>query len=250
MWDFNRRGCRELHSEKNDFKCYHTKLDDEENLQSKREELERLKSSLEEFTEDILEESELRKEDDIDNPSATAQRDNRSIHFEPKTTLEHRNYSKFLTDELQLRDLDTSGSLERRRRRLRRRVHTEGKIPLLIAELEHSEARDGAIFLLMQTVPCVLHKNNRVGLKLLTMCLIEVLDNAKSGKLFSEVRSEGKRLEIYIELVENTVNTSIMGSDDTPGQWSVPYDPKEKQITRICMANVKSWIVLLGLRNL
>jgi hypothetical protein len=90
------RWCRELHSEKIDFKCYHTELDDEENLQSKREELERLKISLEELTEDIIQESELRKEDDIDNPSATAQQDIRSIHFEPKNTIEQHNYSKFI----------------------------------------------------------------------------------------------------------------------------------------------------------
>jgi hypothetical protein len=68
------------------------------------------------------------------------------------------------------------------------------------------------------------------------MCLIEGLENAKLGRLFPEVRSEGKRLEMYMELVENTVNTSIMGSDDNPGQWSVLYDPKEKQIPRISMA--------------
>jgi hypothetical protein len=72
------------------------------------------------------------------------------------------------------------------------------------------------------------------------MCLIEGLDNAKSGKLFSEVWSEGKQLVMYIEMVEMIVNTSILGDKDHPAQWSVPYDPKEKQIMRICMANVKS----------
>jgi hypothetical protein len=50
-------GCRELHDKKINFKCYHTKLDNEENFQTKREEFERLKSSLEELTEDIIEES-------------------------------------------------------------------------------------------------------------------------------------------------------------------------------------------------
>jgi hypothetical protein len=209
-----------------------------------------LKILLEDLIEDIIQELELQKKDSIDNPSATAQRDICSIHFEPKNSIEQRNYSKFITDELQLSDLDTLGSLERHQRCLRCQVQTERKIPLLIAELEHSEARDGAICLLMQTVPCVLHKENWVGLKLLTACLIEGLDNAKSGKLFSEMRSEGKWLEKYIELVENTVNTLIMGSDDNPGQRSVPYDPKEKQITRICMANVKSRIVLSGLKEL
>jgi hypothetical protein len=57
----------------------------------------------------------------------------------------------------------------------------ERKIPLLIMEgIQHSEAWEGAFFLLMQTVPCVLHLENCVDLKILMNILEEGLSKAYS----------------------------------------------------------------------
>jgi hypothetical protein len=96
---------------------------------------------------------------------------------------------------------------------------------------------EGALFLLMQAVPCLLHMENRCGLKLLTMLLIEGLDSAISGDLYTEERSEQKRIDRFLEDIERVVNESILGDPEHRAHWYLPYDPKVKEIAPITMDN-------------
>ena len=92
----------------------------------------------------------------------------------------------------------------------------------------------------MQTLPCVLHMENRKGIKLLTMAFIEGLSNAKKGLLFNDVNAEGTRVSMYIAEVERMINRSILGTDDDPCQWMCPYDTKKKELGPITMDNVRT----------
>ena len=84
--------------------------------------------------------------------------------------------------------------------------------------LAHGDVRDGVYFLLMNTMPCVLHMENWNGIKLLTMIFIEGLSNAKKKLLYTDVNAEGLRVSQFVADVENIVHRSMIGSVDDPCQ--------------------------------
>ena len=94
----------------------------------------------------------------------------------------------------------------------------EATIVKLNQEIAHGDVRDGAYFLLMNTMPCVLHMENWNGIKLLTMIFIEGLSNAKKKLLYTDVNAEGLRVSQFVADVENIVHRSMIGSEDDPCQ--------------------------------
>lgn len=121
------------------------------------------------------------------------------------------------------------------RENLRVALKGESTINRLSKEISHGEVREGAYFLLMQTLPCVLHMENRNGIKLLTMAFIEGLSNAKKRHLFNGINAEGMRVSLYVTEVERLINRSILGTDDDPCQWMCPYDAQKKELGPITM---------------
>ncbi len=51
----------------------------------------------------------------------------------------------------------------------------------IIRWIKHSEGVGSALFLVIQAVPCILHCENRVSIKILTMLLIKGISNAQAG---------------------------------------------------------------------
>jgi hypothetical protein len=137
-------------------------------------------------------------------------------------------------------DDDLDGPLEIRRESLRVALKGESTINRLSKEISHGEVREGACFVLMQTLPCVLHMENRNGIKLLTMVFIEGLSNTKKGDIFNDVRAEGTRVSLYVAEVERLINRSILGTDDDPCQWTFPYNAQKKEVGPITMDNVRT----------
>eukprot|EP00978_Attheya_sp_CCMP212_P035571 scaffold155485_cov35-Attheya_sp.AAC.1 len=71
------------------------------------------------------------------------------------------------------------------------------------------------------------------------------LSYAKKGKILSEFKSEGRRIDEFLLRVERIVNTSMLDTVlESPSQWKVPTNmPSAKldtQIGIICMINDKS----------
>ena len=145
-----------------------------------------------------------------------------SIHFCPANSLQRQSFSQRATCELILRGLDVNGTLEIRRERLQHALKRESTIERLYKEISHGEVREGAYFLLMHTLPCVLHMENRNGIKLLTMACIEGLSNAKKKLSYADTNSEGKRVSQFIADIERLINTAILGTKDDPCQWMCP----------------------------
>lgn len=118
----------------------------------------------------------------IPNPFTTVQQMQFKGHF-----------SRLVTNELILRGLEVNGNLETRQAQLLNALRGESTINRLLSEISHDEVREGAYFLLMQTLPCVLlHMENRNGIKLLTMLIIEGLSNAKKKHLYTSMNAEGR----------------------------------------------------------
>jgi hypothetical protein len=64
---------------------------------------------------------------------------------------------------------------------LKKGLVKEHKLNKLSVQVKACERSDKALFLLMQAIPCVLHMENRVGLKFFTMIVLEGLSNARKG---------------------------------------------------------------------
>ena len=82
-----------------------------------------------------------------------------------------------------------------------------------------------------------------MNLKRFSMLLEDGLAYAKKGKILSEYSAEGKRIDEFLLGVAKIVNTTILGSAESPSQWQVPTNDAAKLLTEIgpiCMVNDKS----------
>ena len=70
------------------------------------------------------------------------------------------------------------------------RTHLENvdKLRKLSFRINHCTPNEGALYMRMQSIPCILHLEMRVGLKLVWMLLNEGLNNAK-GKFLEKYES-------------------------------------------------------------
>ena len=103
-------------------------------------------------------------------------------------------------------------------------------------ELEHGTiSKKTAMYLAINALPCILHLENRVGLKLLTRLLRIGLGRAKAGLIPDLGTNQKDRIANFLTGVEKQCNTVIWGSEDFPVRWSCPFDPKEQNIGTLCL---------------
>jgi hypothetical protein len=235
------RWCHEHSLVDPEWQCFHKAMATPERVTSIKAEVSELLSVLGTALEEIKAESKMTCDDiDIEVPLVSSTTNALSIHFLPQNALEMRAFSQLLSNELMLRNLVNGGSIETRRETLRDSLKGEATIVRLTKEIAHGDVKEGAYFLLMNTLPCVLHMENRNGIKLLTMILIEGLSNAKKKRLYMDISAEGVRVSQFVADVESIVNKSILGSKDDPCQWICPFDTKKKEVCPITMDNVRT----------
>ena len=102
-----------------------------------------------------------------------AANENTSIHYEleGRSREEIREYGSRIVHDLLLRDIDFIGttSASERRTLLRNSLIQEFTYRKLQEAIAHGETgNDNALFLLINAVPCILHMENRIGIKILT----------------------------------------------------------------------------------
>ena len=182
----------------------------------------------------------------------------KSIHFDlSRASREDRKtYSENLTHDLALRDMDFTGSLEVRQNRLLAqhiKEWTYFRACQSLSQFENSQI-DSALVLVLDIVPCILHMENRMGLLFLSLVLKIGLANVKrkgmSWMSTAEKKTENQRIEAFRNKVNKTMNTKMLGSEDQPRQWVLPYDKESKSIAIICMDNVRIRKVVASFDNL
>jgi hypothetical protein len=82
-----------------------------------------------------------------------------------------------------------TGELEELRQRLLEELMLEEKLKRHLEKLQHCSNLEACLIALLHKVPCILHRENRVGIKL-TMLLLEGFSNAQLGYIFLQIRSE------------------------------------------------------------
>jgi hypothetical protein len=91
-----------------------------------------------------------------------------------------------LADELILRRMSPTGELEELCQRLLQELIVEDKLCHHLDKLQHCNTSEACLILLLDKIPCILHCENRVRIKLLIMLLIEGFSNAQRGGFFSQ----------------------------------------------------------------
>ena len=129
-----------------------------------------------------------------------------------------------ITDELVRRGMSIAGAVTERHQRLRQRLVIEqraGDIRVLLAE---SEPTNRAMYHALQGVVCILHLENRVGLKSIESILRSGLANARKGLLNWTVATgvTRRQAEFVVQRITTIMQTEILGSDFAPSQWRFP----------------------------
>lgn len=107
--------------------------------------------------------------------------------------------------------------------------------------------KDEALFLLLDAVPCILHMENRVGLKIIKMLLVEGLGNAMEGKIMAAGDGVLARVATFFDKVEEIANKSIWGSSENPSQWDCPRGETENSIGILCLDNNSRSCIFLSM---
>jgi hypothetical protein len=167
------------------------------------------------------------------------------ISFQPTNQDEKDDFLDLMMDELILRGIHPVGDIEELRGHLKNKLVMEHKLCQHLKQLEHCSKLEQALIILLHKIPCILHGENHVGLKLLSMVLCEGFDNAEKGLLFAHIRSEMERIKANVYQIEKILNTKILGDDDGPVLWCLPYDNDNKMVGIICLDNNRIRKVML-----
>jgi hypothetical protein len=245
------------------WQCYHQSMLTEDNLPILEEKAKNLRSLLgisEAGKESELE--ELRKATKVDTKedprisSAASRNDKNSIHFDfasVEVSEEERDaYSSMLVLDLILRKLPFTGTISERQKRLREALVQEWTLKYLLSSLKHMGKRmDTCALLLIEAVPCILHLENRVGIKIFTMLLVEGLGNAKTGKILETETSEVSRIQKCFDIIQQFCNQRVWGTMECPAQWKCPREgAKQDQIGEVSIENTRTRLVIESLSGL
>ena len=220
------------------WRCYHQVMVTDDRMLQMNEEINALKAAMTYLLE-IVSSSRMTREDPENcEGNETAKLDPYSIWFEPRKNSDRVDFSKLFNEELQIRGvMEPVGNLTSRREQLRECLCREYRLRKLQEETGASERPETAMFLLMQAVPCILHLENRVALKLLTMVVLEGISKTNEGLLFADVQGSRERLSHYISSIEKCMNETILGTVNSPAQWKCPYDYNEGKLGSITLEN-------------
>ena len=98
------------------------------------------------------------------------------------------------------------------------------------------------MYLLIQAIPCILHLEMRVGLKILEMIIDKGLSNAEDNTLAWQQslnsNSIGTRKVQLAEAVELVINEFILGTPGAPGQFKIRFEEDKATGNRYVLSKI------------
>ena len=146
------------------------------------------------------------------NPSQfEKERDPSNIDFVPQTDSQKRDhYLSYLKPDLSFLGLSLMGSHLERGQRLRTALELMTRKVEIETTMRVTGDNAGALLLLRQAIPCILHCENRCGEKFLKMFLLEV---------FNHFAGETKLQDEFLKEFEDYVNLNVLGKPWAKGNW-------------------------------
>ncbi|KAI2505590.1 hypothetical protein MHU86_8832 [Fragilaria crotonensis] len=159
------------------------------------------------------------------------------IDFQPSTTRDKAAWAAHITAELSERGMSISGILQERKERLREVLLKEQRAQDLSRMLKESEPKERAMYLVLQAVVCILHLENRVGLKSIESILRSGLSNSQKGILDWTTGGAKHRQDQYVHRISNIIGSQILGTVVAPAQWRFPLSDDGVSMGTLSMDN-------------
>ena len=243
--------CIELdHLSNEEWNCYHRPICTDEFVAEKENEIDAFKAEMPAISaelKDIWAKSKIKinQEDDPRLCEPTDLDDLSSIHFdcESASEQEKQQYSTKLSDDLKLRNMDVDGSVEDKQERLKRQLTREWMYldAFDCVQKFDSALLTTAIVMVMDAIPCILHMEMRMGIRIITLLMKVGLTNAKSNQLPWITRSQRssmkKKCDAFRKKINTTINTVILGTTNVAFQFELPFDEASKSIEECNMKN-------------
>jgi hypothetical protein len=166
------------------------------------------------------------------------------IDFQPSSANDKAVWARNITRELVKRGLPVTGTLVDRKQRLRCHLVNELRSRDVTQMLADSEPKEQAMYLVLQAVVCILHLENRVGLKSIESILRSGISNARMGLLdWITTTSVNRRQEEYVERISRIIRNEILGTPFAPSQWRFPLN-EEGNMGSLSRDNNRSRLVM------
>ena len=248
----NCKWCIELgFSDREDWDCYHHPICSNEFINSKSEEINEFRRDMPTVSKELQQiwsksKITINKNDDPRLPPTPDDRNSvTSIHFdvESSTNEKRRVYSNNLTDNLSERKLPINGSLLDRQDRLKRQQIREWTYMDAFSCVQRfgPASLTPGIVMVMDSIPCILHMEMRMGIRIITLLMKVGLMNAKNNRLSWIPRSYRGSIKEKCDAsrgrINRALNKKILGNDDMAFQYDLPYDEKLYSITECNMKN-------------
>jgi hypothetical protein len=239
------------------WRCHHKAMVTPARIAEMREESETIHAQLGDLAEKLealVQDSSI---DCAEDPRGVGQgnaiQDPSSIHFDhTRANAADKNaYLTSLGHDLTIRNLDATGTINEMQERLKKALILEYVLREIENDIAHGTiSQRSALYLIINAIPCILHLENRVGLKIFTRLLRIGLDNVKEGMILGTDEGENVRIKAYLESIQTICNTTVWGTEERPVRWTCPYDTATKKITTICLDNEKTRKVINALDSL
>jgi hypothetical protein len=124
--------------------------------------------------------------------------------------------------------------VEERRDRLKSNLKVEQLLDLITQAIARGqEGKEAAFMLICQAIPCIMHLENRVSKKLITVLLARAAEN------FQKRSTAWSLATRFAQNVQHVVNTMIFGTA-TPKQWRVPLNLANDGIMKVSLSNAET----------
>ena len=233
------------------WRCRHSRMCNPKHLAKLKEEMNDFEKSMPAIgkaVQEMWDKSKIKVTVDPRLEPTPAQKKNiRSIHFDvTKCSRQSRSkYNTYITGDMQLREMDVSGPLVERQRRLQIQLGKEWmyKDSLLCQDKHGKGGANTALVMMMSVLPCILHMEIRVGIKMLSLLFKEGLTRAKMDELgwmdASKRGGVGPRCNHLIDTLRQISDTKIQGTRDRPAQTKIPFDKQTNSLGILKYNNVQ-----------
>ena len=167
------------------------------------------------------------------------------IDYQPSGANDKLRWAQHINDKLTRRGMPIlPGTLMERHQRLRDRLLNEQRARDIQCMLMNSQPKDRALYLVLQAVLCILHLENRVGLKSFESILRSGITNARLGRL-EMITGNGvnQRQDEFVSRITRIMRTQILGTVMAPSQWRFPLT-EEGNMGTLSMDNNRTRAVM------
>ena len=124
-------------------------------------------------------------------------------------------------------------------------LKVEQQLDLIMQALARGvEGKDAALMLISQAIPCIMHLENRVGEKLITVLLAMAADRFQK-------RVKSRNLSTrFANNIQHIVNTRILGTVTRPKQWKLPLSLTNDGAGKVSLSNAKTRLFMDNISEL